>query len=171
LIYRFGLSPFTILVTIPLLELLTYLPLLDTTLLIYRFGGRYVNNSRRGIVTSIVGGYLLTTKISLTFWRKLNRHCLWNVCDILLGHASPFLTMILLHISSEIDEICCNSSYIGVNWWRFYKAQTDKLHSPVNLWTTRNKLQKASYTELLHWVKCIFLTMTAYLQTFRRYIS
>ena len=38
LIYRFGLSPFTILVTIPLLELLTYPPLLDTTLLIYRFG-------------------------------------------------------------------------------------------------------------------------------------
>ena len=38
LIYHFGLSPFTILVTIPLLELLTYLPLLDTTLLIYHFG-------------------------------------------------------------------------------------------------------------------------------------
>jgi hypothetical protein len=38
LIYRFGLSTFTILVTIPLLELLTFLPLLETTLLIYRFG-------------------------------------------------------------------------------------------------------------------------------------
>jgi hypothetical protein len=36
---------------------------------------------------------------NLIFLRKLNRHCLLNLCDILLGHASSFITMILLHIS------------------------------------------------------------------------
>jgi hypothetical protein len=64
---------------------------------------------------------------------------------------------------SEIDEICCNSSYIGVNWWGFYKAQTGKLYSPVNLWKTRNKLQKnkIAYYLYIHMFKEIFQIQTS----------
>jgi hypothetical protein len=60
----------------------------------------------------------------------------------------------------EIDEICCNSSSIGVNWLGFYKAQTDKLYSPVNLWTTRNKLpKKIAYYLYIHMFKEIYVWM------------
>jgi hypothetical protein len=53
--------------------------------------------------------------------------------DQILRLSMTALMLICRVKRSEIDEICSNSSYIGVNWWGFYKAQTGKLYSPINL--------------------------------------
>jgi hypothetical protein len=47
--------------------------------------------------TSRKGLGSLTTKIGPIFCRKINSHCLSNLCYILLGHTSHFLKLIVCH--------------------------------------------------------------------------
>jgi len=84
----------------------------------------------------------LTIKIGLTFWRSINRLCLYNLCDILLGHTSSFLKMIVLHnllvcvLYNSHSLIYTNVRRVTayfINFWSFHpKNQYLRNHLHMN---------------------------------------
>jgi hypothetical protein len=59
--------------------------------------------------TPLYNLYFITKKISFMFRRDINRFCLHNLFDIVLGNTSDFLKMIVLHSMG-------NSPSVGLSW-------------------------------------------------------
>ena len=103
-----------------------------------------LNRTKKGISS-------LTIKIGVTFWRKkINRNCLYNVCDILLKHTSPFLKMFVWH-NSHVYVI--QNSYLFTSLYDVLPHISSFIRK-INVIDNRNIWSMKS-SKWVHW--CVYI--------------